>query len=133
MDESTQRNREEVDRIAFEFGSRASVMKLYSHLGAVRVPAEHRVPPTWIVYDDGVNKYIEPGNQIYADVLNESWPEAVPWLNNESKGDVIESLLGWRFLVDQRGFDVDFQALDMVKMLETACWLRYASDYWSRA
>ena len=46
------------------------------------------------VYDSSLQAYYDPGNEVYSWVLANVWPEALPFMSPEKRGDVVEALLG---------------------------------------
>ena len=85
------------------------------------------------VYDSSMQAYYDPGNVVYAWVLSNVWPDALPWMSTEKKGDVVEALLGmfWFMNHPERYLQTQTfhwplyvaQALDKV--------IRYVHDHWN--
>ena len=93
-------------------GMKASMLKDFSYFGAIRVTCQLPKSDWANVYVYDKELYIDPCNWWYAklfvDLVGES---ALPQTNDCTKGDVIESLFGWQFLVEHgllEGCKVEF-------------------------
>ena len=75
-----------------------SPLKFLSKFGAVRVRSSTtlRNGVDWLDKDVGMG-YIDVSNAIYSFVLGWIWP-GVPFSNPETRGDIVEGILGWSFL-----------------------------------
>ena len=106
-------------------GVRASLLKHISYCGAVkitvRLPQKYWKGPFYFDEPSG-ELYLDIGNHWYGRLLTELVGESVlSELNDESKGDVVESLFGWWWLCEQhfraRGLVLHDTALDLLTLL----------------
>ena len=77
--------------------------KFHSKFGVVRVRSSGtpRSGVAWL--DDGSGMgYIDVANAIYSFVLECIWP-GLPFVNPETRGDLVEAILDWSFLTQTRG------------------------------
>ena len=93
-------------------GMKASMLKHFSYFGAIRVTCQLPKSDWANVYVYDKELYIDPGNWWYAKLfVNLVGESALPQTNDCTKGDVIESLFGWQFLVEHgllEGSNVEF-------------------------
>ena len=88
-------------RIKTFTGLKASMLKHFSYFGAIRITCQLPRSGWAHVYVYEEELYIDPGNWWYGHLLvNLVGESALPETKDETKGDVIESLFGWQFLVD---------------------------------
>ena len=80
-----------------------SPLKFLSKFGAVRVRASGtpRTGVHWLDQDNGMG-YIDGGNALYSFVLDWIWP-GLPFSNLNTRGDIVEAILGWSFLTQKHG------------------------------
>ena len=114
--------REEMSAFKAKTGMQSSMLKHFSYVGACRITFQlpKSVWPFVLMY--GKDIYIDIGNFWYARLLEKLVGNNVlPCTNDETKGDVIESLLGWWWLVEhgQVSFKQSFdeETLDILLLL----------------
>ena len=78
-------------------------LKFLSKFGAVGVRASGipRHGVHWLDRECGMG-YIDVSNKLYSFVLDWIWP-GLPFTNIETRGDIVEALLGWSFLTQKQG------------------------------
>ena len=77
-------------------------------------------------------RYFDPGNHIYAGVLDLLCPSLCSWYNQETKGDILESLLGYHYtLVCSRktGVIIDPSHTWIIVVVRDVCWIIHAFVY----
>ena len=77
-------------------------------------------------------RYFDPGNHIYAGVLDLLCPSLCSWYNQETKGDILESLLGYHYsLVCSRktGVIIDPSHTWILFVARDVCWIIHAFVY----
>ena len=112
----------------------ATPLKLLSYYGAIDVP--DWIPPRCASYYCGITKsfYMDPGNHVYANVFRLLWPDEAAGHNDEYLGDVIESMLAWRWwdrVMSDRGlgeFAIDILELMQRLVLFTWCVSSYSHN-----
>ena len=117
-------HRETMTRFKEQTGMQASMLKHFSYFGACRICFQ--LPPSdWkFVYlaKETDELFIDIGNWWYAYLLDElAGDKVLPHTNDETKGDVIESLLGWWWLVQNnklaKSFAFDDKSLNVLTLL----------------
>ena len=119
-------------------GVQSSYRKILSYFGAVRIPTSYKdlVPPGDIGWIEHGDVFVDPSNAIYSSVFLRIWSAAATTLgltNKETIGDFIEALLGYSYLVNHVRQPISVDAIDVVAMLEKACFAEYvlASRLWA--
>ena len=112
-----------------ECASKARGIKLMSYFGAVRA---HEDICLFGVYDSSLQAYYDPGNEVYSWVLANVWPEALPFMSPEKRGDVVEALLGmcWFMSHPEKSLrnPASPLALDVYAAVDLV--IRYIHDNW---
>ena len=117
-------HRQQMRAFKLATGWKASLLKHLSYYGAVEVTCQLPEDRWGYVWVDETSRgmYIDIGNWAYNTYLKDLvGPSVLPWLSPASKGDVIESILGWAWLVRSGqvgdGLALDDTAQDLVRVL----------------
>ena len=76
-------------------------------------------------------RYFDPGNYIYASVLDLLCPSLCSWYNQETKGDILESLLGYhyRLVCSRKTGVIDPSHIWIGVVVRDVCWIIHALVY----
>ena len=99
-----------------------TLLKLASYCGAIRVP--YYVQKNYVCYEDATGRYLDPTNHVYKDIFLACWPDAATKLglyNRGTIGDLVEALLGVRWLKTRDGKSIQDIEHDIIQTIEMAC------------
>ena len=76
-------------------------VKFFSHFGAIELRETNRKACSWI-HPTTKKGFSDPTNRVYSMVIEQFWPHLPQGRNVETQGDILEALLGWGFVHEEK-------------------------------